>query len=139
LDIQKEGSCHAAVALYLFLVVVADTQGLSYYSDPILRQRLRMDGLALAQARMNLIQTDLITWRKPIYQVLSLDGPSHEPGVTQPPGMNATAHISEIVNKFRGGTAMIIYALFARIRHYHVKKALLQSRSARNWNWTLVP
>jgi len=88
--------------LYLFLVVVADAQGLSYYSDPTLMQRLRMDGLTLAQARMSLIQADLIAWRKPIYQVLSLDGPSQEPGVTQQPAANAAVHISEILNKLRG-------------------------------------
>jgi hypothetical protein len=101
-DRRLDVCSHAAAALYLFLVVVADAQGLSYYSDPTLMQRLRMDGLTLAQARMSLIQADLIAWRKPIYQVLSLDGPSQEPGVTQQPAANAAVHISEILNKLRG-------------------------------------
>ena len=33
-----------ACALYLFLVTVADAQGLSYYADPSLCQRLSMTG-----------------------------------------------------------------------------------------------
>lgn len=100
-DRRLDTCSHAAAALYLFLVVVADAQGLSYYSDPTLMQRLRMDGLTLAQARNGLIQADLIAWRKPIYQVLSLDGPSQEPSVTQP-AVNAAAHVSEILKKLRG-------------------------------------
>ncbi len=100
-DRHLDACSHAAAALYLFLVVVADAQGLSYYSDPTLMQRLRMDGLTLAQARMNLVQADLIAWRKPIYQVLSLDGPAQEPSVTQQPPMNAAAHVSEILKKLR--------------------------------------
>lgn len=100
-DRHLDACSHAAAALYLFLVVVADAQGLSYYSDPTLMQRLRMDGLTLAQARMNLIQADLIAWRKPIYQVLSLDGPAQEPSVTHQPPMNPAAHVSEILRKLR--------------------------------------
>jgi hypothetical protein len=39
---------HRAAALYLFLVTVADAQGLSYYSDRCLTQRLSMDENCLA-------------------------------------------------------------------------------------------
>jgi len=64
---------HADAALYLFLITVCDHQGLSYYSDPVLMQRLAMSAHVLEQARNNLIRLGLIGWRKPLYQVLALD------------------------------------------------------------------
>jgi len=63
---------HGAWTLYLFLVTVADAQGLSYYSDAALGRQLRMDAVALAAARQQLVQADLIAYRKPLYQVLAL-------------------------------------------------------------------
>jgi hypothetical protein len=64
---------HPAAALYLFLVAVADGQGLSYYSDPSLMKRLSMDETTLSAARQNLIRIGLIAYEKPLYQVLDLD------------------------------------------------------------------
>jgi hypothetical protein len=63
---------HPACALYLFLVTVADAQGLSFYADRSLCQRLAMTGNALHQARQALIQLGLIAYRRPLYQVLAL-------------------------------------------------------------------
>ncbi len=63
---------HAAWTLYLFLVTVADAQGLSFYSDAAIGRRLTLDQLSLAAARQQLIQADLIAYRKPLYQVLAL-------------------------------------------------------------------
>ncbi|HEY3322506.1 MAG TPA: hypothetical protein VGP72_18740 [Planctomycetota bacterium] len=40
-----------AVALYLFLVTVADAEGLSYYSDGSLTRLLPLDETAVARAR----------------------------------------------------------------------------------------
>lgn len=71
-----ERCSHAACALYLFLVTVADAKGLSYYADRSLKQRLGMDQFTLEQARSDLIGADLIAWQKPLYQVLSLE-PEH--------------------------------------------------------------
>jgi hypothetical protein len=65
-----------ALALYLFLVTVADGQGLSYYSDPSICRLLPLDGAALAHARQELIAARLIAYQKPLYQVLSLDPPA---------------------------------------------------------------
>lgn len=62
----------AAWSLYLVLVIVADAQGLSYYSDATLSRRLKLDPLALAQARRQLIQADLLAYHNPLYQVLAL-------------------------------------------------------------------
>lgn len=63
---------HAAWALYLFLITVADAQGLSYYSDRAIGQHLKMDSMALSAARQQLVQVDLIAYQKPLYQVLAL-------------------------------------------------------------------
>ena len=62
---------HQAAALYLFLVTVADAQGLSYYSDGSLCQRLSMDENCLAAARQDLIRIELVAYKPPLYQVLS--------------------------------------------------------------------
>ena len=61
-----------ACALYLFLVTVADAQGLSYYADRSLSQRLSLLPAALSQAREALIARRLIAYRRPLYQVLAL-------------------------------------------------------------------
>lgn len=63
----------AAWALYLFLVTVADEQGLSYYSEASLCRFLRVDFTVLSEARQQLIQNDLVAYKKPLYQVLDLD------------------------------------------------------------------
>jgi len=65
---------HAA-ALYLFLVTVADVQGLSYYSDRSLGRSLTMDPVRLSKARGDLIRAGLIAYQRPLYQVLALDSP----------------------------------------------------------------
>ena len=64
---------HQACALYLFLLTVADAQGLSYYADPSLCQRLSMTSTDLHQARQALITRDLVAYQRPLYQVLALD------------------------------------------------------------------
>jgi len=64
---------HSAWTLYLFLVSVADAEGLSYYSDASLMRRLKMDGLQLSASRGQLLQAGLIAYEKPLYQVLNLD------------------------------------------------------------------
>jgi len=64
---------HSAAALYLFLVTVGDAKGISYYADASIMRRLSMDPSTLQQARDNLVHTGLIAWKKPLYQVLSLD------------------------------------------------------------------
>lgn len=65
---------HEACALSLFLVTVADAQGLSYYADHSLCQRLSMALPLLRRARQVLIQQGLVAYRRPLYQVLALEG-----------------------------------------------------------------
>ena len=64
---------HSSWTLYLFLVSVADADGLSYYSEASLMKRLKMDELQLSSSRAQLIRIGLIAHQKPLYQVLSLD------------------------------------------------------------------
>ena len=94
---------HADAALYLFLITVGDHQGLSYYSDPVIMQRLTMNVHALEQARDNLTRLGLIAWRKPIYQVFALDiehGFEREAQVRS--GQDGPMHIAEIFKKIAG-------------------------------------
>lgn len=62
-----------AVALYLLLVTVADSQGLSYYSDKTAARLLGLSEAQLRQARNNLLCAGLIAYQNPLYQVLSLE------------------------------------------------------------------
>jgi hypothetical protein len=75
--IERCDAC--AAALYLFLVTVADAQGVSYYADATLTRRLSMAPARLEMARSDLIRIGLIAWQRPLYQVLALDTPAPEP------------------------------------------------------------
>ena len=70
---------HEACALYLFLVTVADAQGLSFYSARSLCQRLSMTPAVLRQARQALIACALVAYQPPLYQVLALDRDAMRP------------------------------------------------------------
>jgi hypothetical protein len=61
-----------ALALYLFLATVADAQGLSFYSEASLCERLSLPRDRLRRARHWLVHLELIAFRAPVYQVLSL-------------------------------------------------------------------
>ncbi len=65
---------HETWALYSFLVIVADAQGLSFYGDEQLCQRLSLGQKRLQRARRWLVHIGLIAYRAPLYQVLSLEG-----------------------------------------------------------------
>jgi len=77
---------HEAAALYLFLITVADCQGLSYYADSSLCDRLAMDAATLAVARACLLKFRLVAYKRPLYQVLALDGVLYTPKRTRVPG-----------------------------------------------------
>jgi hypothetical protein len=72
---------HAALALYLVLVTVADAEGLSYYSDESMERMLRLSHVGLSFARSQLTQSGLVVYQKPLYQVLALEeAPVSVPG-----------------------------------------------------------
>ena len=64
-----------ALALYLFLLTVADARGLSYYADVSIRRILSLRPEQLAAARASLMRAGLIAYEAPLYQVLALDAP----------------------------------------------------------------
>lgn len=63
----------SALALYLFLVTVADRLGLSYYQERTLSAMLHWNQDQLQAAREELVRNQLIAYEPPLYQVLSLD------------------------------------------------------------------
>jgi hypothetical protein len=63
-----------SAALYLFLLTVADAQGLSYYGDATLAQRLGLRPQELTAARAQLMALELVAFEAPLYQVLALSG-----------------------------------------------------------------
>ena len=96
---------HSAWALYLFLLTVADVQGLSHYSDAAIGRHLKMDRLQLAAARQQLEGADLIAYRKPLYQVLAL--PELSPKAPVPgnsPG-GQTQSVGDILRRALAGGA----------------------------------
>ena len=64
-----------AAALYLFLVTVADPQGLSWYGDTSTARRLSIDEARLRRARGDLVRAGLLAYARPLYQVLALGDP----------------------------------------------------------------
>ncbi len=66
-----------ALALYLFLVTVADAQGLSYYANHSIERLLSFTPQRLAMARETLIRAELIACDAPLVQVLALDTAQH--------------------------------------------------------------
>lgn len=67
---------HDAIVLYFFLAAVSDKHGLSFYKDTTIAVRLRMDEQAVVRAREELITEDLVAYRTPLTQVLSLPPPA---------------------------------------------------------------
>lgn len=67
------------LALYFFLCAVADKDGLSFFGLRRITTVLRSSEESIERARSGLIRRDLIAYRHPLYQVLSLpDAPLHD-------------------------------------------------------------
>jgi len=69
-----EKCSHGGLALYLFLVIVSDSQGLSWWSEGSLGARLRMPIERVRQARTELEAAGLVAYEHPVWQVLPLKG-----------------------------------------------------------------
>lgn len=93
-----------SLALYLFLVTVADVQGLSFYSDSSIGRRLRLDSVQLAAARQQLERAGLIAFQKPLYQVLALDPETALPEQTTQ-RTNQTHSVADILRRVIDGGA----------------------------------
>lgn len=58
--------------LYLFLIIVSDAYGLSYYGNAAICRMLKLSLRQLEHYRQILIDEDLIVFEAPLYQVLEL-------------------------------------------------------------------
>lgn len=92
-----------ALALYLLLITVGDAEGLSYYSDASAAKLLSIKEEGVRKARRELLDADLIAYRKPLYQVLSLDRRFSSPASA--PRANRCVSIGEILRMAAGGEA----------------------------------
>lgn len=63
---------HDAILLYLFLAAVADRHGVSFYGELSVAALLRIDPTRVVAARAALVGHDLVAYRAPTVQVLSL-------------------------------------------------------------------
>ena len=101
-----KGCCPEAWALYLFLVTVADAEGISYYSQASLCEHLGLGASELEEARRELLEGGLIAWETPYYQVLDLGGARGESRTPapQPQRRGETLGITDILqNVLKGG------------------------------------
>lgn len=64
--------------LYFFLIAAADQNGLSFYGTRKIAALLKLTEQGVDAARRGLERKDLVVYRAPLYQVLSLpDAPAH--------------------------------------------------------------
>lgn len=101
-DGHVHGRSAPALALYLFLVTVADADGLSWYSDAGLCQQLSWSDAQLRSARAELQQAGLIAYRKPLVQVLDL-APTLAPSTPMPRRAGEAVSVGEILQHLMGG------------------------------------
>ncbi len=71
-----------AILLYLFLVSVADAEGLSFYADPTISRILKLNPEELSQSRARLLSAELILYEYPLYQILPLPAKAAEVAAT---------------------------------------------------------
>jgi len=106
--------CAEALALYLFLLTVADAQGLSYYSDQSIISRLPcLNTAQLVRARTELQAVGWIAYEAPVYQVLALEARGVPPTSTSrssPPASTPTpkrtlqpVHIRDMLRRALAG------------------------------------
>jgi hypothetical protein len=80
----------SARALYLFLIIVADAEGLSYYSEVGICKIMGWETPTLCAARRDLTHARLIAYCYPLYQVLELQAP-HQVAASTPNIMLASS------------------------------------------------
>jgi hypothetical protein len=76
---------HREMVLYMFLVLVSNRLGLSWYSLGQICYRLRLSAEEYHQALQSLIEKDLIVYDGALFQVLSLPEPQRDSPPCAPP------------------------------------------------------
>jgi hypothetical protein len=115
-DGHVRGRSGGALALYLFLVTVADGDGVSYYSDETLCGHLGFNLHDLGKFRRELVESVLVAWSRPFYQVLALPSAGenrpglkeaplipHDGGGRLVPGNDGVVGIGEVLGRMMGG------------------------------------
>ena len=102
----EQADC-TALALYLFLLTVADAQGLSYYADASVGRQLALSPEQVAAARAGLLRAGLIAYEAPLYQVLALDAPPPAKPMAEAPrsrvrGSEALRSLREVLRESLG-------------------------------------
>ena len=69
---RLQGCNLSSWTLYLFLITVADVDGVSYYSSSSICKRLGLDEDQLTTSILELSTLKLISYSKPFYQVLEV-------------------------------------------------------------------
>ena len=101
-DGHLQGRSASALALYLFLVTVADADGLSWYCEETLCRQLSCEPAQLQRDRTELQQAALIAYRKPLYQVLDL-APVTVPVTPVPRRGGEVMAVGDILKSILGG------------------------------------
>jgi hypothetical protein len=81
------------ILLYLFLVCVADANGLSYYGDRRVAATLHIPEPELDAVRARLVERGLLAYEAPLYQVLEL------PGSTPAPRVGGSARFGDLLRE----------------------------------------
>jgi len=94
-----------ALALYLFLITVADARGLSYYADGSTSRLLSLTPDQLNQARQALIHAGLIAYEAPLYQVLALDPPRTSKPSDRSHALGELRSLRELLSRSSGASS----------------------------------
>lgn len=84
--------------LYLFLIIVSDAYGLSYYGNSTICRLLKMDPVEIEHCRQILIDEDLIAFEEPLYQVLELPHKSSEEWAVEKAPSSSPSSFSQLVD-----------------------------------------
>ena len=103
----KDSHIHACqpqdLALYLILLIVGNQHGISYYGEASLCRLLKIETYQLCHARRNLVETGLIAYDKPYYQVLDLGEfeAQRPPSRPRPPEVPPLVHRDDLTAEER--------------------------------------
>lgn len=102
----REVNAHEAL-LYFFLCAAADKDGLSVWSDGRIAMLLKLPETAVDRARTGLVDKDLILYRAPVWQVLSLPDRPLGPGLAgvllptpAPPEGDGPLPVADLLRRF---------------------------------------
>jgi hypothetical protein len=102
-NLVRKGYCRKcsteALGFYLFLLVVSDSEGLSYYGDKSISREINCTEDNIGQLRRELISAGLIAFNGRLYQVLDL---SEDLQVSSKESAGVHS-VSEMLEKMFGG------------------------------------